>query len=241
MAESFTFRIVTLPKPRDRAAPDATTIALAKKFRELRLRSLKAAPDAFASTYEEESERGIEQTLDRMTNAKATQFIAVKKPPTESPGFEGHNDVERILKNEWLGLIVLLGPVEDNPADGTPKRDPFAKMTAGNRENKFLNSGSVPSVPSVLHYHLNGMFVDPSTRGGGLGNALVDAALQWAEADVAKLNAGLRVTIIVYKHNVAARKLYEKAGFKVTEERPSLTRDDGSIAVDMELTMAADP
>ena len=241
MAELDTFRIVTLPKPRDRTNPDTTTIAMAEKLRNLRLQSLHVAPDAFASTFEDESKCGLDMTLDRMTNPKAVQFVAIKKSPGTGPTFDNSNDIDKFLKDQWLGLIVLLGPVEDNPDEGAPKRDPFARMTAADREVAYLDSGGLESRASALHYHLNGMFVDLSARGGGLAKALVNAALQSAEAAASQANAAMRVTIIVYKHNVAARALYEKIGFKVVGERPSLTLDDGSIAVDMELSMAADP
>lgn len=241
MAESTTFRIVTLPKAWNGAEPDAKSTALAEKFRELRLRALKMAPEAFASKYEDESKRGLEQTLDRLSNAKATHFIALKMPASRSPPFDGHDDIERILKGQWLGMIVLLGPQEDNDPDPYPKRDPFQRMTAATREEKFLSAQDQLDAPAALHFHLNSTFVDPDAQRGGLGMALIDAAMGRAELEAAKFNAGFRVTVAVYDHNVSARKLYEKAGFRVVNKRPSLTKGPEITAVDMELSLAAAP
>lgn len=240
MAESPTFRIITLPSLQNGAESEAKSTALAEKFRELRLRSLKLAPDAFASKYEDESKRSLDHTLDRLSNPKATHFIAESKSASGSSSIERHDDIESILEGEWLGVIVLLGPQEDNHADPYPKRDPFHRMTAAAREEKLLSAPDQLDAPAALHFHLNAMFVDPVGRGRGLGLALINAAVSRAETEARKFKAGLRVTIAVYEHNVSACALYEKAGFHVVNKRPSLTRGSGVTAVDMELSIAAE-
>lgn len=240
MTERTTFSVVTLPTLRNGEEKDAEATALAEKFRELRLRSLQKAPDAFASKYEDEVQRGLDHTLSRLSNSKAVHFVARKQSESSNRPSNGVNDINTVLDGEWLGFIVLLGPQDDDShSDPYPKRDPFQRMTAAGREDKFLSSPDQLYAPSVLHFHLNGMFIDPSARGSGLGLALIQAALKRAEAEAAKFEAGTRVTICVYDHNVAARKLYEKAGFKIVEKRPSLTRGPEITTVDMELSLPA--
>ena len=112
-------------------------------------------------------------------------------------------------------------------------------MTSAERAKHITeNSQPLTESPSSLHYHLNGMFVDPNAQRCGLGLGLVNAALERGQREASKLKAAMRVTIAVYKHNVAAMGLYEKAGFKVVDVRPSKSRPE-NVAVNMELTVPA--
>lgn len=236
MADKPGFRVITLPILGLGAEQDAGAMGLVEKFRELRLRSLQKAPDAFASKYEDEVKRGHDHTLNRLSNPKAIHFVAVKDRSVLDAPANDSGDIQAILDAEWLGFIVLLGPQDDDDhQDRYPKRDPFQRMTAAAREDAFLSSDKEVKAPSVLHFHLNGMFVDPVARGSGLGIALIQAAIEKAKAEAASLNVGMRATICVYDHNVVARTLYEKAGFIVVERRPSLTRGPEITTADMEL------
>lgn len=240
MSDQPTFRVVTLPILGLGAERDPQAMGLVERFRELRLRSLQKAPDAFASKYEDEVKKGHDHTLNRLSNPKAIHFVAVKDSEFRDASANESEDIQTVLDGEWLGFIVLLGPQDDDdPANRYPKRDPFQRMTAAAREDAFLSAEAQFDASSVLHFHLNGMFIDPAARGSGLGLALINAALEQAKAEAAKFNAGMRTTICVYDHNVAARKLYEKAGFKIIEKRPSLSRGPEIITVDMELEIAA--
>lgn len=238
MNETTTYQIITLPKPRDGPAPDAKLIALAEKYRKLRLRALQAAPEAFAATYEGESQRDLSQTIERLSDQKAVHFVAtsIARTPTSSPLEDSEAELD--ANSKWLGMIVLLGP---QVGDGNlaVEQDPFRTMTAkGEVLSSVHPSLHSPAGSTALHFHLNGVFVDPSARGGGLGKALMDAALQRAEAEARRERKGLRLTISVFDHNVAARKMYEKAGFEVISETVSRSKP-GSLAVHMQRSRAA--
>lgn len=59
------------------------------------------------------------------------------------------------------------------------------------------------------HAHIWGFYVAPEARGGGIGARLIDAAL-----DLARSLGGIeRVSLQVGTESVAARRLYERAGF----------------------------
>jgi RimJ/RimL family protein N-acetyltransferase len=71
--------------------------------------------------------------------------------------------------------------------------------------------GLYPTVPGVLGL---GMALAPHARGQGTGTALLAAAVEWATA-----REGVhKVELEVWPHNMAARALYERAGF-ATEGR----------------------
>jgi ribosomal protein S18 acetylase RimI-like enzyme len=57
------------------------------------------------------------------------------------------------------------------------------------------------------------MWVDPGYRRRGVGRALVDQAVRWAVERRAR-----EVILWVADHNSAARRLYERIGFRPTGE-----------------------
>ena len=246
MSESPTFRIVTLPKGREWSETDETALAIAQKFREFRLHALQTAPEAFATSYENESRRGLDHTFERLRNAKAAHFFALANDAPESTFMD---DVDRLSKGKLVGQLVLLGPQDGGSGPSVSARtDPFARMTT---TVEAVSSGHGPSGPQetpVMHFHLNGVFVDPSARRGGLGKALIDIALLRAEAEANKVSAVPHVSISVNEENPSARKLYEKAGFKVVGEETYIqqprmimgeSRSSEKVALQMELSMAA--
>ena len=105
MDEKSTFRIVTLPKLRTGPETERKSIRLAEKFRDLRLKSLKEAADAFASNYEKESKYDLDLTLQRMTNAKAVHFIALRNPVSESQAPDDGDGIDRILASDWVASL----------------------------------------------------------------------------------------------------------------------------------------
>jgi ribosomal protein S18 acetylase RimI-like enzyme len=65
--------------------------------------------------------------------------------------------------------------------------------------------------------HLVGMWVDPQHRRRGVAQALVEQAVHWAEK-----RRATEVILWVADHNIAARRLYERVGFRPTDERQPL-------------------
>ncbi|MFD9706387.1 GNAT family N-acetyltransferase [Lentzea sp. NPDC059081] len=61
--------------------------------------------------------------------------------------------------------------------------------------------------------YLYSMWVRPSHRGRGLGEALVGAVLKWAAGEGWKV-----VTLRVWVDNLVARRLYERLGFVQAED-----------------------
>jgi ribosomal protein S18 acetylase RimI-like enzyme len=58
------------------------------------------------------------------------------------------------------------------------------------------------------------MWVHPRWRGRGIGDLLVSEALTWAQE-----NGHPRVDLWVAEGNVAAERLYQRHGFRLTDER----------------------
>lgn len=109
--------------------------------------------------------------------------------------------------------------------------------------NDFANKPTphTEDVDTIPHFHFNGMFVSPSARGCGVGEALIRRAIFDAIAEVGESNGspsldndllspdataesgnlgsggkrGRKVlfTIVVDADNEGARRLYEKVGF----------------------------
>jgi ribosomal protein S18 acetylase RimI-like enzyme len=72
-----------------------------------------------------------------------------------------------------------------------------------------------PDAPGRMH--LVSMWVDPRHRRRGVAHGLVDQAVRWAAERQAR-----EVILWVADHNTAARRLYERIGFRPTGERQAL-------------------
>jgi ribosomal protein S18 acetylase RimI-like enzyme len=130
-------------------------------LRELRLRALADAPDAFASTLQKEAalpEQVWRQRADG--GAASVNFIA-------------HDG------GASIGMAAI-----------------FAEANTPGR------------------MHLVGLWVDPQHRRQGVARALVERAVRWAEERQAR-----EVVLWVADHNIPARMLYERIGFRPTGER----------------------
>jgi GNAT superfamily N-acetyltransferase len=76
------------------------------------------------------------------------------------------------------------------------------------------------------------MWVRPSARGLGTGEALVEAAANWAKArDFGSL------CLWVTESNAPARRLYERCGFVPTGERQPLPSDPGLQEIRLSRTL----
>jgi ribosomal protein S18 acetylase RimI-like enzyme len=107
-----------------------------------------------------------------------------------------------------------------------PKPEPgsgwtfFDERTAPDDVLVALVEGEVAGYVKLIRAHplaasehvvkINGIAVDPGRRRGGVGRALLEAAVAEARARGAR-----RLTLHVLAPNAAARRLYESAGFEV--------------------------
>jgi dihydropteroate synthase len=138
-------------------------------WRDLRLRALADAPDAFVETLAEAQARGDE----------GWQALAAPRP-----------DVVQLV-GEHAGAPAGMAVAVIDPDD--PARA-----------------------------NLYAMWVAPEARGGGLGRALVDAALRWT-----RRRAALELSLRVTEGNAPARALYLGCGFRETGERVGLREGAG--------------
>jgi ribosomal protein S18 acetylase RimI-like enzyme len=133
-------------------------------LRELRLWALADAPDAFASTLEQEA--AFPEQVWRL----------------RAEGGEGSVNFIASEGDAGIGMAAIF---------------------------------AVANVPGRAH--LVGMWVDPQHRRRGVAQALVEQAVCWAEERQAR-----EVILWVADHNIPARMLYERVGFRPTGERQPL-------------------
>lgn len=244
MAKTQTYEIVTIPPLQKEPEPEPNLLKLAEKLYNLRMNALQNSADAFASSYAAESQDGIARSISRLTNSKAVQFVALRNAISTTGSSGNGDDIDKLLSGEWVGLNVLLGPEEGSELSvPSANLDPFRRMTARASDQAPAWHSSLihrPAKDGELHFHINGMFVDPSARGAGLGRELMEAALSRAEEMAIAAKSKLRVSLSVYGHNVAARKLYEDTGFKTLVEEQSRSRPD-FMAVHMEKLWEVQP
>ena len=178
-----------------KAAPDMTTIyrggALVRPlapyewelYRALRLRALLDAPEAFGSTWAEESARSGQDWAWRLNLGAGS----------------GH---DRPLVAE---------------VDGTAAGLAWAKADAA--DASLVN--------------LFQMWVAPEARGHGVAAAILDAALAWARGRNARA-----MQLGVVCGNDAARRLYERAGFRAVGEPEPQRPGSSRMEQKMELVLA---
>ncbi|MEV7781740.1 GNAT family N-acetyltransferase [Kitasatospora sp. NPDC088351] len=100
---------------------------------------------------------------------------------------------------------------EDGVFDERHLPDQFLLALLGGRIVGYVRP--VPPTPLASNQHvrqIQGLAVDSSVRGRGIGRSLVEAA-----CEAAKEQGARRMTLRVLGHNAPARRLYESCGFVV--------------------------
>ncbi|KAK4507707.1 hypothetical protein PRZ48_001442 [Zasmidium cellare] len=215
--------VVKLPKlrPEDYTESSEAARRLAEKTRGLRLHALKTSPDAFASSYEDEVQRDLSHTLERLKTHNANHLFAVDR--AIDPWTEQNHDVffEELLSATFLGSMVIVGPLPRE--DFTAKKDPLSKGEDRDSTKSHRSSSE------AQHYVLNGTFVDPQARRSGLGRRLIDAAVATGQKDAFSRGCDFLCTVLVDSENVAAEALYKRAGFFVSGEEAYVQRPRGEL------------
>ena len=83
---------------------------------------------------------------------------------------------------------------------------------------------------------LYGLWVEPAARGGGVGRALTEAVVGWAQSRKA---GTLSLWVVV--SNAGAIGLYRRLGFRETGRTMLLARDPSIVEIEMELALGASP
>ena len=183
----------------------------------IRLATLKTNPEAFGSTFADESAFPLSQWSARVDNPARTIFFATTASstiPKASLGDTASYHDEDDQGSKWIGILSLLGPDMLRGVTFPPKI-----AEAGDRNTEI--------------YMLTGMWVDPEFRQKGVGRQLVEHALRAARdlfvIDSIQRNTegkdrrGRILALQVHNTNFAAQRLYQRHGFVV---QPEVTEED---------------
>ncbi|KAK2760774.1 hypothetical protein FQN54_002011 [Arachnomyces sp. PD_36] len=201
--------------PREFSTPSEERF-IVERYKALRLRCLQQEPEAFSSTYEDESQFPDETWVQRVKNPFAKTFVAVRNTAEDKDIFDDGSNLSK-LSREWVGLCVLIGP---KPL--TPERsDPIDALWAFMQTTANTNTEPEPKDHSnqPLSYCTVSMFVSPDQRGCGFGRKLIDAVIEGGRKDAKELMAPKAyLTIFFEVDNRLARRLYGKWGFTIEDD-----------------------
>lgn len=165
-------------------------------MRDVRLAALADAPSAFGSSFAREARFTEEQWRGRINERSATFFA--------------HDDSAQPAAAASAALAGA-EPAGKGPADQGP---------AGTRPDSALPAGLAGVYVEDGEADLVSMWVRPSARGLGAGEALVAAAAEWTRA-----RGYPALFLWVTESNAPARRLYERLGFTLTGESQPLPSD----------------
>lgn len=169
-------------------------------MRDTRLAALADAPSAFGSSYAREAGFTEEQWRGRFSE-RSVAFFA--HDDSADPGAAS-------------AALAASGPASTVPA------------STGSTTTGPASTGPATALPAGLagvyvqdsEADLVSMWVHPSARGLGVGEALVAAAAAWAKA-----SGYDKLFLWVTESNAPARRLYERLGFTPTGESQPLPSD----------------
>ncbi|KAI9862503.1 MAG: hypothetical protein M1813_004355 [Trichoglossum hirsutum] len=170
---------------------DDAVDAYIEPYKRLRLTSLQLNPEAYTSTYENESMFTNDIWEGRLKDPLASTIVAIQATTG--------------AQQDLVGMVTLLGPVRTSPLKSV--------AATGPNERNHADYGDAPE------YHIVSLFTAPSVRRLGLGENLVRSATDLAK-DKGKMRhaSAIRISVAVVSRNLRAKCLYEKCGFVVVEE-----------------------
>ncbi len=167
--------------------PNPASLEDVTRYSHIRLSALKTNPEAFSSTFEEAAKYTQQQWSERVNTDGRTTLAARR----------GGSDAAEDGHEEWLGTLSVLHPRMLRPMTGVFPLIP--------------RIGDAVARDEIDRYLLVGMWVHPSARKTGIGEKLIQAAL-----DIIKDEAGVpskMVFLEVHTENAVAKGLYAKMGF----------------------------
>jgi ribosomal protein S18 acetylase RimI-like enzyme len=191
--------LIVIPKSCAEAVSWASLVQKAKDFR---LNSLQESPEAFGSSYGREIAFTEDVWADRLTNPQATSIVAVHRKEHLDANADDVVKVRALLENTWAATTTLI-QIDDW---GYPSN---------------LHPDATRASDSLL-FRLNGVYVAPSYRAQGIGKATIADSLVVGRAMASSLGVTARFQVRVDKPNIAAKTLYERAGFRVFQEEEAV-------------------
>ncbi|KAI2791364.1 hypothetical protein POX_c04222 [Penicillium oxalicum] len=231
--------IITLPNSFSSSAERQEVM---EQYKQLRLYGLQANPEAFSSTYEDESQFSDEVWLSRIQNPAGRNYAAVScihDPSEVTPATDlarGDDESCGICdspQKEWLGIVTLLGPSifprfdEASTPDITQPYEVFVHN--GRYHIPFTAPNSAELRGAHLVYLVVGMFVSPTARRRRYGQRLMEAVIAAATQEGEAVGAEtVSITLQVETLNSRAQRLYERLGFKVVNTSLEIENHGGS-------------
>jgi GNAT superfamily N-acetyltransferase len=241
-------RIAVLPALRGRGLAERIVLALEQWAAERGVQHLLLRPHDYLEAFY----RGLGyETSEGTSRIGSHQLLTMVK--TLGPAAEHGCVVRRLAHDDATAYLRLrAGALEDTPlafASG-PDDDRMSHHGAvleylergddsvifGAFDDALLGAVGLyrdPHFKARHRAHLWGMYVAPEHRHGGLGASLLQAALQHAGT-----RPGLeRVCLSVSEVAPQARRLYERAGFRVWGTEPDALRHGGTAAAEHHLSL----
>lgn len=207
-------KIITVPK----SLPHESLPILVTRYKVLRLTGLQSDPGSFTSTYNREVQFNHETWTARLLNPLSRVFVAVFPDITDPQRIGVHDssqewdDVKRLVDIPWLGQLTLRGPVVAPPRSRQASRATWELFEGIDVGKAAEEAKSIPPGSRVV-YTLVGVYVLPEGRGAGNGRRLVEAAITAVYGETTAKGVNATVVVLVTKHNLGAKRLYERVGF----------------------------